>query len=223
MLTYQTAFTSGGFEPFWPHFVLLSVSVFSSFAVAAGILLERPRYSETVHKVAKLLVAGGVAVVALCTIALFVFDEGISRLQQSEIIALEKSIASRPFSVDEAVKKSKELALFAGTSVDMYVFPNGTADTLPLSSSIEDMLFHASWDVANLSVATGAQYYVGVSVHVDPDASEKDKKAHDALVKALAFLGPDPDPNMRPAAGAFSSPPTRPKSPISVFVGTKPY
>ncbi len=104
MLTYVSAFISGGLEPFWPHFWLLSVSVLSSFAVAGGILLEKPKYSPSVHKIANWLVVGGVAIEAACTIALFVFDEGISQKQQVEIIRLTTPRNLSP----EAVKRVAE-------------------------------------------------------------------------------------------------------------------
>jgi hypothetical protein len=92
MLAYVSKFTSGGLEPFWPHFVLLTFSVVGSVAVGVGILLERPKYSAAVHRIATGLVISGVVVEAICTIALFVFDEGISQAQQSKIIALEAQL-----------------------------------------------------------------------------------------------------------------------------------
>jgi hypothetical protein len=92
MPTYITAFISGGMDPFWPHFILLSVSVLSSFAVAAGIILESPKYPESLHGIANKLVIGGVAIEALCTIGLFVFDEGISNAQQSAIQTQQTTI-----------------------------------------------------------------------------------------------------------------------------------
>src|ERR1700724_2043035 len=85
MLTYLSHFFSGEVDPGWPHGILLSATVLASFAVAAGILLERPKYSESVHRVATWLVLSGVAVEAFCTIVLFVFDEGISNAQQDKI------------------------------------------------------------------------------------------------------------------------------------------
>jgi hypothetical protein len=89
MLTYVSRFWSGGFEPFWPHVALLSLTVLASLAVGAGIIFERPTYSAAFHRVAFWLVVGGVIVEAVCTIFLFVFDEGISTSQQSRIIALQ--------------------------------------------------------------------------------------------------------------------------------------
>jgi hypothetical protein len=89
MLTYVSRFLSGDFEPFWPHVALLSLAVLSSIAVGGGIIFERPKYPPSVHRVAFWLVVGGIAVEAVCTIFLFVFDEGISGAQQSKIIELE--------------------------------------------------------------------------------------------------------------------------------------
>jgi hypothetical protein len=95
MLTYLSNFFSGEVDPTWPHAVLLSITVLASFAVAAGIVFESPKYSESIHRIATMLVIVGVAVEAVCTIVLFVFDEGISSAQQSKIISLEKQIAPR--------------------------------------------------------------------------------------------------------------------------------
>jgi hypothetical protein len=72
--------------------VLLSISVLSSIAVGVGIILERPKYSPAVHKVAFWLVVVGIGFEAVCTIFLFVFDEGISNAQQDKIITLETKL-----------------------------------------------------------------------------------------------------------------------------------
>lgn len=90
MLTYVSRFILGGMEPFWPHVFLLSLSVVASLAVGAGIIFERPKYPPSVHRVAFWLVVGGVIIEAICTIFLFVFDEGISNAQQSKIEILAK-------------------------------------------------------------------------------------------------------------------------------------
>jgi len=63
--------------------------VVASIAVGVGIIFERPKYSAAVHRVAFWLVVTGIVVEAICTIFLFVFDEGISSAQQSKIIVLE--------------------------------------------------------------------------------------------------------------------------------------
>jgi hypothetical protein len=92
MLTYLSASLPDTSWPFWPHFWLLSVSILASFAVGAGIILESPKYSAAIHLVAALLVLGGIAVESLCTVILFVIDEGISGAQQSLIADQQKQI-----------------------------------------------------------------------------------------------------------------------------------
>jgi hypothetical protein len=134
MLTYLSEILSGTAEPFWPHCVLISISVVASFAVAAGILLESPKYSAAVHRVAVWLVICGVAVEALCMISLFVFDEAISSAQQSKIIALETQIA--PSKIDGPVfvgllrgaPKAKVELLYVREDPDSYKF--GITDIL---------------------------------------------------------------------------------------------
>src|ERR1700757_2815046 len=108
MVTYFNAFISGELEPFWPHFWLLSVTILAGAAVAAGIIFDSVEYSASTHRIAKWLVIGGVAVESVCTICLFVFDEGISgaqqgiiRSQQSKIIALENHLGPRTLTGDQ--------------------------------------------------------------------------------------------------------------------------
>ncbi len=98
MLTYIGRFWSGGFEPFWPHVVLLTLSIVASFAVGIGIIFERPKYSPAVHRVAFWLIVGGITIEAVCTIFLFVFDEGISgSLQKSNnfLLAQQQELEGR--------------------------------------------------------------------------------------------------------------------------------
>src|SRR4029077_19635229 len=53
MLTYLSAALSVGVSPFWPHLILLSVSVLAGVAVGAGIIFEAPEYSAATHRKAK--------------------------------------------------------------------------------------------------------------------------------------------------------------------------
>jgi hypothetical protein len=108
MLTYFNTVLSGEAEPFWPHVILLSVSIFAAFTVGFGIILESPKYSSAVHRIATWLVLGGIAVESLCTVFLFVFDESISSKQQStiesqnaQIILFKTRLASRSLSKEQ--------------------------------------------------------------------------------------------------------------------------
>lgn len=67
------------------HGYLLLVAVFSTWIVAKGILFEHGPLD--VRDIADKLVVWGVIAEAVCTIALFVVDESISRFQQASIDA----------------------------------------------------------------------------------------------------------------------------------------
>jgi hypothetical protein len=84
-------------DPFWPHIVLVPLSVVAAIAVGAGIVFERPKYPAAVHHIAFWLVVAGVAIESLCTVMLFVTDERISQAQQDKIIAL----SARPWTKDQ--------------------------------------------------------------------------------------------------------------------------
>ena len=94
MLTYVSRFWSGGFEPFWSHVALLSLDRTRQLCgCVPASYLNAPKYPAAVHRVAFWLVVAGVAIEAVCTIFLFVFDEGISTAQQSRIGALDAEVS----------------------------------------------------------------------------------------------------------------------------------
>jgi hypothetical protein len=91
-----------------------------SVAVAWGIIRE----AEKVWSLTTLLVVGGVAVEAICTLLLFGFDEGLSSKQQTtievqrdQIISLERQIAPCRFSPDDQKYFGSWLSSFKGRSV----------------------------------------------------------------------------------------------------------
>jgi hypothetical protein len=114
ILTYASKFGSGELSSGWPHFWLLFISVLASFAVGAGILLERPEYSAY-HSIAFWLVIIGIAIEACCTIFLFVFDEGISAAQRDPIAAQQGRIieldGKTAVAEADAAKANKETAM----------------------------------------------------------------------------------------------------------------
>ncbi len=130
MLTYISGFLSGMVDPLWPHVCLLSFSVAASVAVGAGIIFERPKYSESIHRVAFWLVVVGIVVEAVCTIFLFVFDEGISSAQQSKIIALETQIAPRWLNPDQQKSLKALLAKYPGRTVHVSSYMQDTEGAL---------------------------------------------------------------------------------------------
>ena len=147
MLTYVRAFISGDLEPFWPHVVLLSLAVLASIAVGAGIIFERPRYPPAVHRVAFWLVVAGIAIEAICTIFLFVFDEGISNSQQSKIITLERRLAPRHLSGDPKDKFIAQMKEFSGTK--FVISTAGASEPETFAIEVADALKIAGWEWVN--------------------------------------------------------------------------
>jgi len=68
---------------FVAHVYLLAGDVLATIAVGAGILWEHG--PPTVKKVANGLIIWGVVTETLCSIALFTFDEGVSRAQDARL------------------------------------------------------------------------------------------------------------------------------------------
>jgi hypothetical protein len=147
MLTYVTRFVSGDLEPFWPHVSLLSLSVLASIAVGAGIIFERPKYSPVIHRVAFWLVVGGVVIEAVCTIFLFVFDEGISEAQQSKIIALETRLTPRHFSDVQKATLANRMKKFPDTKFAMSAAGGAEAENFAIE--VADALTTAGWQWIN--------------------------------------------------------------------------
>ena len=113
MLTYFNAFISGELNSVFTHIVLLGGALAAEIAIAAGIILETPKEKSHREKLGMRLVIGGVVVSALFTIALFVFDEGISRAQQSlinkqesEILTLTRKAGDAEQLADNAIKQA---------------------------------------------------------------------------------------------------------------------
>jgi len=143
MLTYFNTVLSGEAQPFWPHVALLSLSVLAGIAVGAGIIFESPAYSAAVHRVAKWLVIVGVAVESVCTVSLFAFDEGVSNLQQSKIIALEKRLAPRELTPEQIQFVAILVRPFSDTSFDMSMHVD--IEPMRLLGEIEGAMVAGGW------------------------------------------------------------------------------
>jgi hypothetical protein len=172
----MSGFFSGSFDPSWPHVVLLSVAIVASFAVAIGIVMESPHWS-----VANVLVVGGVAIEAVCTILLFGFDEGISQSQQAKIVAMQ----ARPWT------KSQFDALQAvkGKVSSVGIFPEkGCLECGMFAGDIELALHSAGVEIYrddNLDWMSGT----GIHVWLPRDPAPPSDKSNDPLVAALREAG----------------------------------
>jgi hypothetical protein len=156
MLMYFSAVWSGTADPFWPHAVLLSLSVLAGIAVGAGIIFEAPKYSSATHRVAILLVIFGVAIESVCTICLFVFDERISQVQSDRIESLTKQLriaeihaADRLITDDEQEK----FVLFGGIHLrdqELHIFTlDNDQEARRFANSLRNLMVPplANWEV----------------------------------------------------------------------------
>jgi hypothetical protein len=182
------------------HGYLLGFAVFSTAVVAAGIIWENGPLEA--REVATRLVIWGVAAEAICTVALFVFDEGISNSQQSKIIALERRLAPRSIQ-GHAYDLVVALKPFAGTEFDAATNVHDNEQTHLLVSLI-NVLSTAGWkQVAwkysaggisyNLNAASNApeigdvaSYDVEIQMH--RESLEQLKPAAEALISVLRAI-----------------------------------
>lgn len=92
MNSFFAEFISGQLNPPWTHGILLGGAIIAEALVAAGILLESPKDKGFREWLGLGLVFGGVVISAIFTIALFVFDEGISGTQSTELKSAEAKL-----------------------------------------------------------------------------------------------------------------------------------
>ena len=220
MLTYLSNFFSGQVDSLWPHVVLLTGSVLASFAVGGGIIFESPKYSERVHRIATKLVIAGVVVEAVCTIVLFVFDEGISSKQQStieaqqeKIIALEMALSPRGIDekkIAEDLKSFSNIAVVVRSISEME--PRRTAGQITAT-----LRMHAGWQKYTGTLpewAMASTFRDGVTVSADSGlGSGPGWAAAKALVAVL---------NANGIVAQTGSPVTVGMNAVFVAVGLKP-
>jgi hypothetical protein len=208
MLTYLSSLLPDTAWPFWPHVWLLSVSILAAFAVGAGIIFESSEYTAATHRVAKWLVLGGIAVESLCTVWLFVFDEGISREQQEKIIALELKLISRATLLSEhAPALVERLKPFPGTKFEIGL-DLGSSEQNALAFDLETVLAarsgwtHVDWNAgftiplwifgagSGISRPRWAPVIArNVEIHVPHEYREQLDPAAKALISALNDIG----------------------------------
>ena len=114
--TFISAFVAGKLNSVLTHIVLLGGAIVAEFMVAVGIILEAPKVKTRRERMGMVLVLGGVSVSAILAIALFVFDEGISR-------ALEKRAGPRLLEADSIHRIIDTLKPFGPHAYDLSVAP----------------------------------------------------------------------------------------------------
>lgn len=165
----------------------------ATWAVGMGIIWESNEYDASTHRVARRLVLIGIAVETLCSLALFVFDEGVSHAQQSKIIALETKIAPRNLEPSDIEDVGKALLPYTGTHFDLAVTQE--IEPMRLLDKVEDALKKAGWieEPADPRAthfnrigrsAVAVRTMAGVWI-LYPATSEAQRNAASALVGAL--------------------------------------
>jgi hypothetical protein len=115
IISYFNALFNGDLEESSTHFFLFGGAIVGSVLVAVGILLEshwpfsRMKFREKWGIVFVVLVV----VEASLTFALLTFDEGISRSQKEDIIALESRLAARGLNDTQTFEIQNRLRQFA--------------------------------------------------------------------------------------------------------------
>jgi hypothetical protein len=186
----MSEFFSGSLDPFWPHVVLLITAVAASFAVAAGIVLENPKWS-----LANGLVVGGVAIEAACTLLLFGFDEGISRAQQETISSqqrtIEQLLTKRKLNAAQKDRIAKAIKRFPPIAFISYTNPE--AEPWDFALDISATLKADGWDWKPFPPpAIGLQALDGrpaqgmtIADHIEIQGAPEMKAVADALADAL--------------------------------------
>jgi hypothetical protein len=171
----------------WPHLLLLGGATFGGVLVGIGILKE----SET-WNVAAILVLIGVIIEPIFTLWLFVYDENISRAQQSTIVALETTLSPR---VVEQAKAGSILAKFS--DMRFIVFSNSDSEPTRTAAQIRYLLrVAAHWEkLSAVSFPFPPSFFPGVVVHsgavVGPqtDSIKEDLMAAQSLIDQLNLSG----------------------------------
>jgi hypothetical protein len=231
ILRYFNAFIAGELNSASTHIILLGGSLVAEFAVAIGIILESPREKSYRERLGMVLVLGGVSIGAALTIALFVFDEGISRAQQStitvqqaKIIALENELAPRILDPPAQSRIANKMRLYPGTHFDLSALMD--SEPMNLLDQIEAALAEGEWVEEDWKGTTaiyrpaghtiGLSIEVGITIGVAQNKEASLLPIAKELAKALTAEGV--------VAEAKFFPPSAPINPaiISIAVGRKP-
>jgi hypothetical protein len=229
------------------HIYLLGGATLSTIMVGAGILWENGPLE--VHKIAHRLVFWGIFAETLCSIALFVFDEGISSAQQSKIIALkceslelEKIIAPRvlaPSRLNRRTPQRRSERIFlasigkdySGTEVRIQSAHDTDAERI--AADLKYLLKQAGWEPRdtdeNESHMSPTEIREGITVHAffmrrDNPANEPAR----VLLKAFVDVGLDahlfniPPGNYGVTGANFGPPMSNNIGFVYVAVGARP-
>lgn len=202
-------FVSGALPFVQTHAILLGCAISGDILVAVGIIIESWPPKNRKELAALIFVFGGVIMSALFTVALFVFDEGISGVQKSKIATLDARLAARVLSNAQISELRKTLEPFGSHTFTMNTYWDAN-EPLSITRQIgNDVLLADGWQFVR---PTG--YLIGVIVGIQV-YKPKDDPGGEAAAKALVAGLDDAgiDASLRPNAGIAH---------IDIEVGIKP-
>jgi hypothetical protein len=220
---YFHAFIDGKLDSLRTHAWLVGIIAVAEISLGAGIWLESPKHKTLREWIGVLLVLGGCLLSVIATVGLLIFDEGISRSQNDEIIGLRKLTATRDITLDDVKRASAKLAQYSGQPAKIVVFPvNFESDWI--ASRVYEILSGAHWKLTppeRLSAPPGNGGFMVSGIWVDHSDDQGSLQAADDLRDVLNSTiavagGRRVGPGVVP--GTFD-----PSSPIVwIFVGDKP-
>ena len=140
-------------------------------------------------------------------------------------VKLELQLAPRRLSGDQKAALIEALKPFAGTEVQLWTFPPGTADTSPLANSIYQVLLDAGWKPHRFSSISGqAMPGITASFKVGSGSLEAVRVLIESVSNIAGFDVQMAAPySEEPNLGAAMSDETGPiKATVIIIVGTKP-
>jgi hypothetical protein len=207
--SFVHSFLSGDLDAISVHSWLLTCSFLAEIVVGVGILLES-KFKTWKERVAAICVMSGIIAGFAATFLLFIFDEAISRVQQSKIdeqqsvikdqqskiVALETRLSPRSLTKEQADAVIAATKLFPAQQYALSVAPG--AEPLALLCQLDGILKeHAGWqrhvpfgmfqtdtDCGDRQ-AVSINFVSGIHIRVRPGSDENTLLAVEALVDAL--------------------------------------
>lgn len=230
------SFLAGDLDSSSVHFWLLSSSFIAEIAVGIGILLES-KFETRKERAAAALVMGGIVAGFAATFMLFVFDEAISRRQQSKIAELDtqlvartkellevrKLTADRSLTLEDKKSLAASLSTFRDQPAKIVIFPVNF-ESVFIAHELYGAMLNAHWAVSPPEMLLRPQNDIltqGLLIErSDDDASTK---AANRLFETLKSIGVSV---VGPSSGRVSIPEMNlfdhSKPLVWVLVGDKP-
>jgi hypothetical protein len=195
---------------------LLFGDLLATVAVGIGVILEVPENPTFRQKLAIALVAGGVVVETICSLALFLSAEAVSQRQRDKIISLETRLAPRWLTSQQQAALEMRFARFEGKTVLVGSFELD-GESISFGQSIVQSLRRA-----NISAISRLGCFAGPNFELTVHVTGADRELVDALSAGLQSEGVVVSPNhLDEIVKANDVCGATPSSDATIFVATK--